>query len=153
VVYDSSTVGSEFFDDYIGINSFLLELSGSVIYINLAFLTPLTTPGIDALVPLGDGSPGYTSFDCNPNCNYARLIVSGEAVSVVPTPIAGAGLPGVGTVLALGGFVWWRRKQGTGPFPSVYPEFSKGATFKFKKDQDPAPTKDNSTTTLWNSEN
>lgn len=33
-----------------------------------------------------------------------------EAVGV-PTPIAGAGLPGVGTVLLLGGFVWWRRER------------------------------------------
>jgi hypothetical protein len=82
--------------------------TGNLQFINITFANPLTTPGIDPILP---ELPGVAfSAECI-NCFPSRLITGGEAVSVaVPGPIAGAGLPGFAAVCA-GLFGWWRRKR------------------------------------------
>src|SRR4051812_31338055 len=65
-----------------------------------AFFTDPITTSTEALRIINGGRPG-------------ELQISGVSFTVVPGPIAGAGLP---ALLALGGFVWARRrKSSSGP--------------------------------------
>jgi hypothetical protein len=89
----SSLVGTEYdsttapfvANNQSGPNSFALLTGG--LYINLTFLNPLTSPGIDPIV-IGNYQASNTakSWECN-NCSPIRLIATGEAVSSpVPEP-------------------------------------------------------------------
>ncbi len=105
-VYDSTTsgiYGNNVFDP----TSFLITGNNSFVpYINLAFVNPLTSPGVYPLVPF-DFNVFVGSYECD-NCFQIRYVVSGEAVSSVPLPAA---LPLFATGLGALGLLGWRRKR------------------------------------------
>ena len=78
--------------DIFGPNSFVISKKDGSTYINLAFTNPLTTPGIDNLVPGKKGPTGYLtaendwivggSWECS-NCDAFRSIEGGSAEGVV----------------------------------------------------------------------
>jgi len=81
--------------DIAGPNSFAF-VAGSSGYINLVFVDPVKTVGVDALA-FGD----YTSYECN-NCSLLRQVTGGFATVVaVPEPatwgllVVGFGLVGI----------------------------------------------------------
>jgi hypothetical protein len=60
-----------------------------------------------------DGSNGAATFLANVSgtSDFFWGLAPDDGTVGVPTPIAGAGLPGMITVLAGAGFFWWRRKR------------------------------------------
>jgi hypothetical protein len=60
-----------------------------------------------AFVTNGDVLGGYTGPECNPCGSNPGF----EGVVGIPTPIAGAGLPGMTCVLGVAGLLGWRRKR------------------------------------------
>jgi hypothetical protein len=81
--------------------SFILADNGSFSpYLNLAFVNPLTSPGVDLINISIDFITGPPSYECN-NCSPFRAITGGEAISsAVPEPSTWAmmilGFTGVG---------------------------------------------------------
>ncbi len=87
MVYDPSTAPSVGYDEY-GPNSFILFAAAGTRYITLQFLNPLTSGGIDPIVPGYDSITNSGSFECN-NCVPFRLVTAGEATTL-PVPEAPA---------------------------------------------------------------
>lgn len=92
--YDATT-SFKLADNHFGPNSFLIVQSAFKNYINLSFVNPLTSGGVDTL-RIG-GSPN--SYECN-NCTLHRDVTAGAATTV-PEPLSwtlmvvGFGLVGV----------------------------------------------------------
>ena len=84
-VYDSTT-SFIFCNNCDTANSFLTIINGYSRYIELAFVNPLTSLGVDSLVPGNLSNNLLGSWECN-NCSLFRNVVSGEAFSgVTPLP-------------------------------------------------------------------
>jgi hypothetical protein len=96
-LYDSAS-SFQFTNNYFNANSFLLLSDFGLPYLTLEFNNPLTSPGIDALVP-GQFDVRVGGWECNNNC---RDITGGEAVSATPLPATWtmliAGFVGLGFV-------------------------------------------------------
>jgi hypothetical protein len=100
-VYDTTT-SALFGNNFFSSNSFILAtLNGSSPYINLVFVNPLTSTGVDVLVPGTSVGSVVGSWECN-NCDPRRGVVGGEAVSAVPEPSTWAmlllGFAGIGSM-------------------------------------------------------
>lgn len=87
MVYDPSTAPSVAYGNY-GPNSFLLLAATGTKYITLEFVNPLTSGGIDPIVPGYDSITNTGSFECH-NCAPFRVVTAGEATSL-PAPEAPA---------------------------------------------------------------
>jgi hypothetical protein len=82
-VYDAST--SRLFDNnHYSANSFVLVNNNpfAMPYLNLAFVNPLTSNGVDLLTTSGFY---FGSWECD-DCSPSRQITGGEAISAVPEP-------------------------------------------------------------------
>jgi hypothetical protein len=107
-VYDVST-SFLYANNFFTANSFLLATTTpfATPYLELAFANPLTSTGVDALIPGDVANTTIGSWECN-NCSPFRNVVSGEAVSGVPEPSTWAmmilGFAGIG-------FMAYRRKS------------------------------------------
>jgi hypothetical protein len=80
------------------------------------FLADMNTllSGGTSIVPIADlgtvvSDVNNSFFEGQPS-DFAQDHLEAPAAGV-PGPVAGAGLPRVATVLALGGLVWWRRTR------------------------------------------
>jgi len=89
-VYDSTT-SFLLANNFNSPNSFITYLNdlSAAVYLNLEFVNPLTSSGVDSLVTgyAYDNSTGYTfgSWECR-GCTNLRTVTAGEAVSATPLP-------------------------------------------------------------------
>jgi len=93
-------------------NSFVMQIGPTLRYLEMAFINPLTNPGVDQLVPgklnnNGSSTDLSGSWESN-NSSLLRNVVSGEAVSQTPLPAA---LPLFAGGLSALGLLGWRRKR------------------------------------------
>ncbi|XSC47177.1 PEP-CTERM sorting domain-containing protein [Bradyrhizobium sp. RDT10] len=90
------TAGAELYNNFWGPQSFLIKNRTTFYDLELAFVDPLTAPGVISL------ALQRASYECR-NCSPARIVISGEAVAAVaavPEPATWAmllmGLLGIG---------------------------------------------------------
>jgi hypothetical protein len=91
-VYDNTV--AQVLNDFWAPNSFDITDEGAHVYLELAFVDPLTAPGTDFL------ALQRASYECD-NCSPARIVVAGEAVSEAPTQVPE---PATSTLFVMGLF-------------------------------------------------
>ena len=77
-VYDDTV--AQVYNNFWGPNSFDIADEGAHVYLELAFVDPLTAPETNFL------ALQTASYECS-NCSPARIVVSGEAVAEVPAQV------------------------------------------------------------------
>jgi hypothetical protein len=77
--YDATT-SVKYANNRVGNNSFLVRNIQTGRYINLSFVNPLTSGGVDAI------DIGPNSYECN-NCTPVRYVATGFATTSVTTPV------------------------------------------------------------------